>query len=354
MNRRDFLQPRQFSQAAGPVLGALSEISATLPQSAPPPAQEVALLRLSHRAMATTFEMLLPFGTANADELGGAVFELVDRLEAQMTVYRDSSDVVNLNRMAPYAHVVVEERLFGLLQLAERLTAQTGGAFDVAAGALVKAWGFFRGPRRVPSDAERQAALERTGFRHVVLTPAIRGVRYLRPGVEINLGSIGKGYAVDRMAELVRDRGGIPAFLVHGGHSSVYAWGSPDGDPRGWAVGLKHPWDEERRLGRVWLRGRALGTSAATFRHLEYNGRKLGHNLDPRCGWPAEGIASATAIAPTAAEADALATAFFVLGVDQTRAYCAANPGIGAILLLEGPGAEPVVIGLKPHEVALD
>src|SRR5439155_6034642 len=106
--------------------------------------------------------------------------------------------------------------------------------------------------------------------------------------------------------------------------------------------GLKHPWDEERRLGQVWLRDRALGTSAATFRHLEYNGRKLGHNLDPRDGWPAEGIASTTVLAPTATEADALATAFFVLGVEKTRAYCETHPAIGAVLLPDAPDATPV------------
>jgi FAD:protein FMN transferase len=351
MNRRDFLHPRQFTQAAGQVLGALHDLAPTPP---PSPTQEVALLRLSHRAMATTFELLLPFHTPHAAELSEAVFDLLDRLETQLTVYRDSSDVVNLNRLAPYAPVVVEERLFELLQQAARLTAETDGAFDITAGALVKAWGFFRGPRRVPSEAERQTALARTGMRHVVLTPEQKSVRYLRPGLEINLGSIGKGYAVDRLAELLRDTHKIPSFLLHGGRSSVYAKGSPDGDPRGWAVGLKHPWDEERRLGQVWLRERALGTSAATFRHLEYNGRKLGHNLDPRSGWPAEGISSVTVLAPNAAEADALATAFFILGVEKTRAYCETHPGIGAVLLPDEPEAKPVVIGLKAQEIDLD
>jgi thiamine biosynthesis lipoprotein len=279
---------------------------------------------------------------------------LLDRLEAQMTVYRDSSDVVNLNRLAPYAPVIVEERLFALLQLAARITTETDGAFDVTAGALVKAWGFVRGPARVPAEEERQTALSRTGMQHVVLTPEQRSVRYLRVGLEINLGSIGKGYAVDRMAELVSSEHKIASFLLHGGHSSVYAKGTPDGDPRGWAVGLKHPWDEERRLGQVWLLDRALGTSAATFRYLEYNGRKLGHNLDPRSGWPAEGIAHATVLAPTAAEADALATAFFILGVEKTRAYCATHRGVGAVLLPDQPDARPVVIGLGPNEIALE
>lgn len=313
-------------------------------------------MRLSHRAMATTFELLLPFNTPHAVELNEPLFDLLDRLEAQLTVYRDSSEVANLNRLAPHAAVVVEERLFALLQLAAHLTAETDGAFDVAVGALVKAWGFFRGPRRVPSEAERAAALACTGMRQVVLTPEQRSVRYLRPGVEINLGSIGKGYAVDRLAELLRDTYKIPSFLLHGGHSSVYAKGTPDGDPRGWAVGLKHPWDENRRLGlgQVWLRNRALGTSAATFRHLEYNGRKLGHNLDPHSGWPAEGLASATVLAPTAAEADALATAFFILGVDKTRAYCETHPGIGAVLLPDEPDARPALIGLLANEIELD
>ena len=182
--------------------------------------------------MATTFEMLLPFQTPHATELSDPVFTLLERLEAQLTVYRESSDVVNLNRLAPHAEVVVEPHLFALLQLAARITAETDGAFDVTAGALVKAWGFLRGPRRVPSDAERQIALERTGMTHVVLTPQQGSVRYLRPGLEINLGSIGKGFAIDRMANLLREEYNISTFLLHGGHSSVYATGTPDGDPR--------------------------------------------------------------------------------------------------------------------------
>jgi thiamine biosynthesis lipoprotein len=107
------------------------------------------------------------------------------------------------------------------------------------------------------------------------------------------------------------------------------------------------------RLALVWLRGQALGTSAATFQHLEYNGRKLGHILDPRTGWPAEGLASASALAPTAAEADALATAFYLQGLDWTRRYCEARPGIGAVLLPAGPYGQPVVVGLSPEEIDL-
>jgi thiamine biosynthesis lipoprotein len=303
--------------------------------------------------MATSFEVVLPFGTPNAFHAGEAAFDRLDELEAQLTVYRDTSEVCHLNRLATYQAVPVEEGLFGLLRLAAQISAATDGAFDVTSGALVKAWGFFRGPRRVPSDAERAAALERVGMRHVVLDDAARTVRYLVPELEVNLGSIGKGYALDRVGELLRGRWNLPAVLLHGGHSSVYATGSPDGGPRGWPVALRHPWDRGRKLALIWLRDRALGTSAATFQHLEHEGRKLGHVLDPRTGWPATGVASASVVARTGAEADALSTAFFVGGLEVARRYCAGRPDVGVLLLPEGDGAEPVVLNLAPHEISL-
>src|SRR5205823_2937824 len=177
-----------------------------------------------------------------------------------------------------------------------------------------------------------------------------RTVRFRRSGIEVNLGSIGKGYAIDRAVEVL-DRRGVRAALLHAGGSSVRAVGSQPGEERGWPVGIRHPWEEDRRIAIVQLRDRALGTSAATYQHFEYNKRRLGHLLDPRTGRPADGIASATALAPTAAEADALATAFFILGVEKTRLYCAAHPAIGAVVLPDGVEM-PVLIGTAVDEVS--
>jgi thiamine biosynthesis lipoprotein len=354
MDRRDFLHPRHLAHGTGHVLGALDEINSlpdvVLPDEADP---DLALLRMERRAMATSFEVALPLGTPRALEMGEAAFQLIDALEDQLTVYRDTSEVSRLNRFAPQRPVPVEEGLFRLLQLAARITEETGGAYDISAGALIKAWGFFRGPKRLPSDREREQARARVGMRHVVLRPESRSVRYLRPGLEINLGSIGKGYALDRVAELLQKDWKTPAALLHGGHSSVYAKGNPHGDERGWPVGLRHPWDRERRLGLFRLRDRTLGTSAATFKHLEHEGRKLGHILDPRTGWPAEGMASVSVVAPTGAEADALSTAFFVGGVEVACRYCEQHPEVGAVLLPEGEAARPVVLGLAPPEFTL-
>ena len=156
--------------------------------------------------MATSFELSLPFQTPYALDMGEAIFDLLDALETQLTVYRDSSEVANINRMAPVAPVVAEPRLFELLETAARITTNTDGAFDVTAGALIKAWGFFKGPRRVPSDEERVQALQRVGMKWVRIDARTADSALLAPGLEINLGSIGKGYALDRMAEAAARR----------------------------------------------------------------------------------------------------------------------------------------------------
>jgi thiamine biosynthesis lipoprotein len=351
MDRRDFLRSRHLASTAGHVLGALDEIQSLSVEDVAPP-QESAMLHLARRAMATSFEILLPFETAHAAEMGEAAFELIDVLEAQLTVYRDDSEVSRLNQLAADRPVPVEAGLFDLLRLAQRVSEETGGAFDVTAGALIKAWGFFRGPKRVPGEEELRQSMERVGMRWVTLAPEGRSVRFGRRGLEINLGAIGKGYALDRVRELLEKEWNLPAALLHGGYSSVYAKGAPPGDERGWPVGITHPWERSRRVALVRLRDRALGNSAATFQHLEYNGRKLGHVLDPRSGWPAAGVASASVVAPTAAVADALSTAFYVGGVELARRYCADHPAVGAVLLPEG-AARPVVLNLAPHEITL-
>ncbi|MFN4257832.1 MAG: FAD:protein FMN transferase [Gemmataceae bacterium] len=338
MNRRDFLDLRQLASG----------------EPAPPSRADFALVRFRRQAMATQFEIAFPFGTPHAAEMAHDALDLIDRLEAQLTVYNEHSEISRLNRLAARHPVVVEERLFGLLALSQRLQTQTSGAFDITTGALVKCWGFFRRQGRVPTEEERADVRQRVGMNHVELDAARRSVSFRRPGLEINLGSIGKGYALDRVAETLRTKWNLSSALLHGGHSSVYAIGNEPGGERGWLVGIRHPWQPERRLASIWLRDAGLATSAATFQHLEYNGRKLGHILDPRTGWPAEGLASVSVVAPTAAEADALATAFFILGLEAARAYVAAHPGIGVILLPTAEASRPVILGFAPATVTLE
>ncbi len=310
---------------------------------------ELSLVRAGRRAMATQFEVLLPVDQPLGIWAAGEALDLIDELEEQLTVYRDHSEISTINRTAFGTDLPVEPRLFDLLSFASALTHATSGAFDVAMGALIKAWGFYQRSGMVPTVAERSAAMQRTGMRYVILNQAARTARFLREGLQLNLGGIGKGYALDRAAELLTTLCGITSGLLHGGTSSVRAIGHPPGRPAGWMVSIKHPDDEGRVLGNVSLRNMALGTSAATYQYFVHEGKRLGHLLDPRRGWPAEGVRQASVVAPTAAEADALSTAFFVMKPDEIRIYCQQHPHIGAVIL--SPDAiEPIIWNLGPGQ----
>jgi thiamine biosynthesis lipoprotein len=346
MDRRTFLDPRHLTHSAGQLLGAADAVVEALdPPDAP---LDQPLLHLGWRAMATQWEIILPLSTPDATDAGQAAFALLDEIEARLTVYRPSSEVSRLNAAASFADVEVSAELFDLLTLASEVHAETHGAFDITAGALIKAWGFYKGPRRVPADGELSTALARTGMQHVRLDGERRSVRFATPGLEINLGAIGKGWALDRLTELLSARWKIGSALLHGGRSSVYGMGCPPGEHRGWVVGLSHPEQPERRLARVRLRDRAMATSAATYQYLEHQGRKLGHVLDPRTGWSASGVACCSVLAPTSALADALSTAFFILGLAPAREFCQRHPEIGVLLLLEGAD-ELIAVGPVPE-----
>jgi thiamine biosynthesis lipoprotein len=348
MNRRDFLQPRSLAGTISRALSFLGEVRTTQESNHTP--EDAALVRFNRRAMGTIFEIIFPITTPWAADAAASALDEIDRLENQMTVYRDDSEVSRINRLAGQGPIPVQQKLFELLQFAEELTCATEGAFDIAVGALIKAWGFYRRSGHVPSSEEGAKVIAHSGMSHVVLDSKNKTITLDR-GVEINLGSIGKGFALDRAADVLCSHWGIKSALLHGGHSSLLAMGNPPKSDSGWPVGILDPTDTSRRRCILKLRNRAMGTSAATFQNLEYNGRRLGHILDPRTGWPAEGVLSASVTAPSAAVADGLATAFFVMGAERTAQYCAKHPDIGAVLLMP-EASEPVVLGRAHNELS--
>jgi FAD:protein FMN transferase len=325
VNRRDLLRLRRLADG-----------------SAEPAVETVAsgrgdLVRAHRPAMGSHFEVRLPSHTPGAADLACRALDRIDELETQMTVYRDDSEVSRVNATAHLGPVEVEPGLFDLLELAVALSRETAGAYDVTAGALSQAWGFVKGPKRVPDDATLSAALARTGSHHLRLDPSGRTVAFDVEGVQINLGSIGKGYAIDRAIDLMRAHWWPTSALVHGGRSSLFALGSPPGRIGGrWEIALRNPFRPEVPLGLVRLRDRGLGTSGSAFQQFEHNGHVYGHIIDPRTGIPPLGPASVTVLAPTAALADALSTAFFLLGGEAAAAYVEAHPGIGALFIEQG------------------
>jgi thiamine biosynthesis lipoprotein len=298
------------------------------------------LLRFTQQAMATTFEIVFPWGTSHADRAADAGFNLIHRLESQLTVFRDTSEVSRLNRIGHKAAIPVETGLFRLLHRCEELSRQTGGAFDITSGPLTRAWGFFARQGRVPTCEELTKAMGGVGSEKIKLDETRSTVRFAQAGVEINLGSIGKGYALDRVGVLLQTGHQITDALLHAGTSSVLAIGE-----KPWTVGVRHP-RVNRRLGSIKLSNRAMAASGAVHQHFDYNGRRLGHVLDPRTGRPAEEIAIAVAIANSAADADALATAFYVMEVDGTIAYCAEHPDVSAVLVTDQSDAKPVAVNI--------
>jgi FAD:protein FMN transferase len=300
-----------------------------------PESVTLSLLRVSRRAMATRFEIALPLGTPDALAAAEDALDLIDTLEDQLTVYRGHSAISRVNSEAFEQGVEVDEPLFEFLRRALVLHRATGGAFDIATGALIDAWGFRTRTPAVPDSKAFVAAMHASGSRHVVLDESRRTVRFKRPGLALNLGSIGKGYALDQAATRLSHNWGITSALLTGGGSSVRTLGTPPDDPRGWRVALRHPANDGRTLGQVRLRNNALATSAATFQFFTYKERRLGHVLDPRSGWPADGVASATVIAACAADADALSTAFFVMGLPRSEEYLLSRPDLAAVILPE-------------------
>jgi thiamine biosynthesis lipoprotein len=301
-------------------------------------APEPYLVHLSRRAMAGEFEVCLPVSIAGeATAAGLEALDLVQALEAQLSFFKPDSDLSEINQFAGDAAVEVEPRLFELLRWALQLGRETGGAYDLTAAPLWEAWGFARREGAIPTPEQLLAAKSKVGQEWIELDAAGKTIHFLRPGMRLNLGSIGKGYAVDRaVGHLIS--AGVSDFLVHGGYSSVAARGSAAGTSQAaWKIGIKDPLRDDLRLGQIELRDRALGTSGSQFQSFRHKGHRYGHILDPRTGWPAEGVLSATVLAPTAAEADALSTAFYVMGADAALNYCRQHPTIAALIFAAMP-----------------
>ena len=334
-SRRDFLRGRSAVQTIRRIVDE-THLAADADEAATPDPSvyRAYLLQVSRSAMACQFTVYLNAGQyAAGTEKAIAALDLVDRLEDQLSVYRPGSELSLLNQHAAERPVAAEAGLFELLRLALEIGRETDGAFDITSGPLSKAWGFFRRKGRFPDAKEISNALAQVGARQVRLDEEQRTVAFDLSGVEVNVNGIGKGYALDRAAEQLR-AAGLEHFLIHGGQSSVLASGSHAArEGGGWSVGLRHPLRPERRLAEFFLKDRALGTSGAGTQHFHFNGKRYGHVIDPRSGMPADGVYSATVLAPSAAAADALATAFYVLGPVGTGRDRAAHDDVSAVLV---------------------
>jgi FAD:protein FMN transferase len=299
-------------------------------------------LHVSRPAMACRFEVTLPLSAHTGVRVAGEALDEVDRLEQQLTIFRATSEVSFINRNAASKEVGVSPTLFGLLLLCLKLYQETEGAFDITSGPLSRCWGFLKRQGRIPEPDEVEEARSLVGSDQLLLDRESCAVRFARPGVEINLGSIGKGYGLDRIKTIMRSR--VKTALLSAGSSSLCAIGSGEVGQTGWVVGIRHPLYKDRRLAVLRLRGQAMSTSGGEEQFFEHEGKRYGHIIDPRSGLPAQCVTSVTVIARSAAVADALATAFFVGGSELAERFCSTHPDVLVIMLEEG-AERPVVFG---------
>ena len=195
---------------------------------------------LACQAMATRFEIVLAgHDPVRLRAAGEEALHEIGRLEAQLSLYRPESEIAEVNARAAREPVRVSPRVFALLQQAERLSRESNGAFDITIAALVRCWGFRDGQGTMPDPGDLARAREQTGMHLVHLNPEDGTVHFLREGVMLDLGAIGKGYAVDRAVEILREAG-VTSALIHGGTSTVYALGRPP-EAEFWKVAIAKP-----------------------------------------------------------------------------------------------------------------
>ncbi len=300
---------------------------------------EPRLLCCRRRAMACDFEFRIPDSERRHLDAVQATLDLVDRLEGQMSVFRDDSEISRINRLAHQEPVEIGRGLFDLLQKAVSLSRETGRAFDPTSGSYSRCWGFLARDGKRPTDQEIQEVARWVGPDLIDFDSGSKAVRLKSSGVELNLGAIGKGYALDRAAQQVR-AAGIRKALFHAGFSSVYAVGDFPGASRGagWPVGVRHPLRPDKDFAILHLADCGMGTSGFKEQGYVIDGQAYGHIIDPRTGYPARGKVLVSAVAPTAAEADALSTAFFVMELEEIRSFCQEHAEMGALVLDQTSG----------------
>jgi len=266
---------------------------------------------------------------AAASDAVAAVLAEMHRIDALMSSYQQASEISAVNRGAAAGPVAVSAELVTLLERSADVSRMTGGAFDVTYASAGRFYDYREGVR--PDQAQLSAAVEAIDYRYVQIDRQAGTVRFAHPQVYVDLGGIAKGYAVDRAADLLR--GMVPNAIINAG-GDLTAFGSRN-PKHPWVIGLQHPREPSKVLASFALDQRGVATSGDYQKYFMRDGIRYHHILDPKTGLPARGLASVTVIAPNVMQADALATAVFVMGAEKGLAWINTLPEVEALVVLE-------------------
>ena len=288
-----------------------------------------------------------------------AGFAALDSVDHWMNAYDPASELARVNAGARAAPVAVGPETFAVIERALHFSRATDGAFDITVGPLIALWRRAAEAQRLPTPTALERVRAQIGSGRVDLDRDARTVLFLADSVRLDLGGIAKGFAIDEAVEALRGAGIAAGIVEVGGDLRCFGrlpaslvgvapdrlrggvWATPEveaGDVRSWPLGVQDPFSEGL-LGKIRVPEGAVATSGHYRRYSEIEGRRYSHILDPRTGWPVADPASVTVIAPSALEADALATAISVLGLEAGLALAAARPGVEALVVSGGPEA---------------
>src|SRR5215831_16467977 len=265
--------------------------------------------------------MIVVYGRdlARLREAAAAALDEVDRIDRLMSNYKNDSELSRVNREAAERAIKVDPELFDFIAECLRYSRESDGAFDITVGPLMKAWGFFRGEGRAPGEAELAEARNRVGYQHVILNQKDGTIFFDKAGVELDLGGIAKGYAVDRAVAVLKQHG-VTSALVNSGGSTIYALGAPPGRPA-WEVEVQDPVERDKIATTVRLKDQSLSVSGSYEKFFELDGVRYSHVMDPRTGRPVQGVLSVAVITGDGTSGDALDNVFYALGVERSRAW---------------------------------
>jgi len=307
---------------------------------------------LARNAMNTRFELVLHGDNpVSLQAAGEDALAEIERIENQLSLFKPTSEIARVNALAANRPIRVSPEVFNLLNHAKRLSEETKGLFDITIAPLLRCWGMLGcGEGRMPNDAEISATRAVCGMAQVELNSAHCTVQFARAGVLIDLGAIGKGYGVEKAAEILREAG-VESALIHGGTSTVGAIGMPPA-AKAWKVAIEAPRAESVAASRpstvnclenggalpsnryeVSLRDESLSVSAVSGKCFVANGRTLGHIIDPRTGRPATGALLSAVVLPSATETDAISTALLVQGTDEHEAISSLRPAMRSMVV---------------------
>ncbi len=320
---------------------AILALTLMLAWAVPCLAAKATLYRDSRVIMGTLFEVQVY--DANPERARGAIASALDemaRVDRLLSNYNPASELSRMNQKAPEQPFHASAELFNFVAVSRKFYDDTEGTFDPTVGALVRAWGFFSRHPGLPTAEQIAAARLATGFDKVRIDPRERTIRYAVPGLEMDPGGIGKGFAADQATKVMK-RLGIHAALVSAGGSSISAIGHPPGQ-RAWRIAISNPANQSKALAVVDLRDTSLSTSGVTRQSLESGSHTYSHIFDPRTGEPVENMCQVTVVTRSGTAAEALSKAAFILSRENLTVVLKRYPG-SHVLRLEGSCASSSV-----------